>query len=87
MSSEKEYEYFFNGVWPIRAEKGEGGVCINTEIPNIETGSLISNLYWLDKVFYDMSGDFTKITREEFEKHCSRIYEEKNLKIGSIVAP
>ncbi len=76
-AQKERYEYFYNGVWPIRATRGQSGTVVATETPYTETGDLIMDPYWSTKVNWDMSGDFDVINKEEFDKLCTEIYKQE----------
>lgn len=77
---EEQYEYFYNGVWPIRATRGHSGTFIGTETPDVETGKLEINMHWLYKVGHDASGDLEIINKDQFEDLCKKIYAQKKTK-------
>jgi hypothetical protein len=66
----EKYAYFYNGVWPIRATRGETGTFIGTETPDAATGKLKINMHWIDKVSHDASGDLTLIDKATFDTLC-----------------
>jgi len=80
----EKYAYFYNGVWPIRATRGETGTFIGTETPDAATGKLKINMHWIDKVSHDASGDLTLIDKATFDTLCEKIYAQKktNFEIG-----